>query len=226
MNEEMFSGVGGQVLYLASDGGWGVDVDANWVKQRDFKGWFGYRDYSTVTGLASFHYRMAQGLTGTLRAGRFLAKDEGVRGEIKRRFKSGWEVGAWYTITNGNDITQPGTPSNPYHDKGVFLSIPLETMLTRDTAATAGIGLSPWTRDVGQMVVSPGDLWNILERPVRQMHEFDGLVRFGDRDDDYDLPSLGTGRDRRWPDAGVVERFRWRASTKSHQPRWHDAGGD
>jgi hypothetical protein len=32
------------------------------------------------------------------------------------------------------------------------------------------------------------------------MHERDGLVRFGDRDDDYELPSLGTGRDRRWPD--------------------------
>jgi hypothetical protein len=198
--EEMYSGAGGQVLYVPNDGRWGIDFDANWVKQREFKGWFGHRDYSTVTGIASFNYRMAQGLTGTLRAGRFLAKDEGVRGEIKRRFASGWEVGAWYTVTNGHDITSPGSPENPYHDKGIFLAMPLDTMLTRDTNATAGIALAPWTRDVGQMVASPLDLWGLVERPVRQMHEQDGLVRFGDRDDNYDLPSLGTGQDRRWPD--------------------------
>jgi membrane-associated phospholipid phosphatase len=121
-----------------------------------------------------------------------------VRGEIKRRFPSGFEVGAWYTVTNGHDITSPGTPSSPYHDKGVFIFIPLDTMLTYDTPAAAGIALAPWTRDVGQMVVSPGDLYRMVERPVVQMEERDGLSRFGDRDDDYDLPKLGA--DRRWPD--------------------------
>jgi membrane-associated phospholipid phosphatase len=198
--EEMYSGAGGQVLYLARDGRWGVDFDANWVKQRDFKGWFGHRDYSTVTGIASLNYRMARGLTGTLRAGRFLARDEGVRAEIKRRFASGTEVGLWYTVTNGKDITSPGSPEHPYRDKGIFLAMPLETLLARDTNASAAISLAPWTRDVGQMVVSPGDLWGLMERPLRQMHERDGLVRFGDRDDDYDLPSLGSARERRWPD--------------------------
>jgi membrane-associated phospholipid phosphatase len=76
--------------------------------------------------------------------------------------------------------------------------MPLEPLLTYDTQALAGISLAPWTRDVGQMVVSPGDLARILERPVTQMHSRDGLERFGDRDDDYNLPALGA--DRRWPD--------------------------
>src|SRR6185503_6926761 len=143
-------------------------------------------------------YRMAERVTATLRAGRFLAKDEGVRAEVKRRFGSGFEVGAWYTVINGNDITPPGTPSNPYYDKGIFMSMPLETLLPYDTQASAAFSLAPWTRDVGQMVVSPGDLARIVERPVVQMHTRDGLVRFGDRDDDYDLPMLGA--DRRWPD--------------------------
>jgi membrane-associated phospholipid phosphatase len=39
------------------------------------------------------------------------------------------------------------------------------------------------------------------------MHERDGLSRFGDRDDDYDLPSLGTGRDRIWPDLVADDFF-------------------
>ena len=34
-------------------GRWAVDLDANWVKQRDFEGWFGHRDYSVLTALAS-----------------------------------------------------------------------------------------------------------------------------------------------------------------------------
>jgi membrane-associated phospholipid phosphatase len=196
--EEMFGGVGGQALYLPRDGSWSADLAVDWVRQRDFEGWFGFQDYKTVTSIASLHYRMAQRTTLSLRAGRFLAKDEGVRGEIKRRFASGFEVGAWYTITNGDDITSPGSPSDPYYDKGVFLIMPLETMRTRDTQSIGGFSLSPWTRDVGQMVVSPGDLARIVERPVIQMHTRDGLVRFGDRDDDYDLPMLGA--DRQWPD--------------------------
>jgi hypothetical protein len=198
--EEMFGGAGGQVLYLPPDGSWGVDLAVDALRQRDFEGGFGFQDYKTLTAIASLNYKMGMGLTATLRGGRFLAKDEGVRAEVKRRFNSGWEVGAWYTVTNGDDITTPGTPENPYYDKGVYLYIPLETLLTRDTQATASIGLRPWTRDVGQMVESPADLWALMERPVREMHTHDGLVRFGDRDDDYDLPSLGSWRERRWPD--------------------------
>ncbi|MDH3321065.1 MAG: YjbH domain-containing protein, partial [Betaproteobacteria bacterium] len=195
--EEMYAGAGGQLLYLAPDGGWSADLAIDALRQRDFKGGFGLRDYSTVTAIASLNYRMAYGLTGTLRAGRFLAKDEGVRAELKRRFASGFEVGAWYTITNGNDITSPGTPASPYYDKGIFMQMALNAMLTKDTRATANLTLSPWTRDVGQMVVSPGDLARLMEKNVFDRHDLDGLRRFGDMEDDYNLPQLGA---RRWPD--------------------------
>ncbi len=106
----MFGGFGGQALYLGRDGKWSADLAADWVRQRDFEGWFGFQDYDTITAIASLNYRMAQRVTATVRAGRFLAKDDGVRVELKRRFASGFEVGAWYTYTNGNDITSPGTP--------------------------------------------------------------------------------------------------------------------
>ena len=199
--EEMYAGAGGQALYLSKDGGWSADLAVDALRQRDFEGWFGFQDYTTVTAIASLNYRMTLGVTATLRAGRFLAKDDGVRMEIKRRFNSGFEVGAWYTVTNGNDITSPGTPDNPYYDKGIFMQMALNTMLTKDTRATANFSLAPWTRDVGQMVQSPGDLARIFERQVRDLHERDGLRHFGDMEDDYDLPNLGTGpRDRVWPD--------------------------
>jgi hypothetical protein len=187
--EEMYGGAGGQVLYLPTGAGWGADLAADWLKQRDFDGW-GFRDYDTVTAIASFHYRLPLGITATARGGRFLAKDEGVRFEFKRRFASGWEAGVWYTRTNGDDITSPGSPSDPYYDKGIFLSIPISTLLTKDNQEVARMSLAPWTRDVGQMVVSPLDLYRLMEKPlVFDVHEHDGLGQLGDRDDDYHRPN-------------------------------------
>ena len=185
--EEMFGGAGGQALYYPERSPWAIDLSVDALRQRDVGGWFAFRSYSTVTALATLHYRIpAYGVTAAIRAGRFLAKDEGMRFEIKRRFLSGMEVGAWYTVTNGRDITSPGTPSSPYRDKGVFISIPLNSMLTRDTQATPRISIAPWTRDVGQMVVSPGDLYDILEPAYLNMHDRDGLQYLGDLDDSYE----------------------------------------
>lgn len=180
--EEMFGGVGMQALYLDKGGrlAWDVSVDA--VRQRNFKG-NGFTDYKTVTALASMHYRVHgfDGLTATVRAGRFLARDNGVRFELSRTFNSGIELGLWYTRTNGNDTMPPGAPGSPYFDKGVFMRIPLSTLTTRDTSSGVMFGLSPWNRDVGQMVESPGDLYTMMRRSwMDNAMEGDGLRSIGD----------------------------------------------
>jgi membrane-associated phospholipid phosphatase len=219
--EEMYRGFGGQVLYLPKDSRWAADLSADVLQQRGFKGGLDTRDYKTVTGLAALHYKLPYDITATARAGRFLAKDEGVRLEFKRRFPSGVEIGAWYTRTNGHDITNPGTPSNPYNDKGIFLSVPLNIMLPFDSQNTASVGLSPWTRDVGQMVASPGDLYDLVEQPRRDMNTFDGLGNFAERRDEQNLPAVNPPVDAMpnlWP------LFRMRVeqsvSTTPTLPQW------
>lgn len=163
--EEMYAGAGGQLLYLPKDSDWAADFSVDWLKQREPGNSFGFTDYSTTTALGALHYRFSEsGITVTGRAGRFLARDEGVRLEFKRRFRSGVELGGWYTVTNEKDITSPGSPEDPYYDKGLFVRIPLNSMLTKDTQQTASLSLAPWTRDVGQMVESPGDLYRMFER--------------------------------------------------------------
>ena len=133
--EEMFRGVGSQILYLPKDSRWAADLSVDALQQRDFKGWLGKQDYQTVTALGALHYRLPYDITATARVGRFLARDVGVRAEFKRRFRSGIEVGAWYTRTNGKDTTSPGTVASPYNDKGIFLSIPLGSMLASRLAS-------------------------------------------------------------------------------------------
>ena len=188
--EEMYRGVGGQVMYLPKDSRWAADLTVDALQQRGVKGWFDKRDYSTVTALGALHYKLPYDVTVTARAGRFLAEDKGVRVEFKRRFRSGMEIGAWYTKTNGNDITSPGTPSDPYNDKGIFLSVPINTMLLSDSQVEAGFAISPWTRDVGQMVASPGDLYDMVEQPRRDMHLGDGLGNFAERPDEANHPAV------------------------------------
>lgn len=219
--EEMFRGIGSQILYLPKDKRWAVDLTVDALQQRDYKGWLGKRDYNVVTTLGALHYRLPYGITVTGRAGRFLAKDEGARLEFKRRFRSGVEIGAWYTKTNGKDITSPGSLSDPYNDKGVFLSIPLNIMLPSDSQAHAGFSLSPWTRDVGQMVASPGDLYDLFEDPRRDLTAYDGLGNFAERKDEQHLDVIAQpvrGMPDAWP------RFRWRlqqsVSTTPTLPQW------
>jgi membrane-associated phospholipid phosphatase len=219
--EEMYRGVGGQVLYLPKASHWAADITVDALQQRGYKGWFDKRDYKTVTALGALHYKLPYDITATARAGRFLARDEGVRLEFKRRFQSGVEIGAWYTKTNGKDITNPGTPTNPYNDKGIFLSVPLNIMLPTDTQANAGVGLSPWTRDVGQMVASPGDLYDLFEQPRRDLTTYDGLGNFAERRDEQNLPAVNPPvrpMTNPWP------LFRWRLeqsfSNTPTLPQW------
>jgi len=219
--EEMFRGVGGQVLYLPKDSRWAVDLTADALQQRGFKGWFDKRDYNIVTGFAALHYKLPYDITATARAGHFLAKDNGVRMEFKRRFPSGVEIGAWYAKTSGKDITNPGTPTNPYNDKGIFLSVPLNIMLPTDTQATAGVALSPWTRDVGQMVASPGDLYDLVEQPRRDMNTFDGLGNFAERRDEQNLPAVNPPVEA-MPNLWPLFRMRVEQSVKTTPtlPQW------
>ncbi|POZ62208.1 YjbH domain-containing protein [Chromobacterium alticapitis] len=189
--EEMFRGAGGQILYYPGfNKDWAADLSVDALQQRDVNGWFGKRDYQVVTSIASLHYQLPMGVTATVRAGRFLAKDNGVRLELARRFRSGIEAGFWYTKTNGNDITSPGTPNKPYNDKGLFFSIPLSALLTSDSRTAGGYALSPWTRDVGQMVMTPGDLYDILSNPKRDINAYDGLGNFAERPDERNLPQV------------------------------------
>lgn len=178
--EQMYAGVGGQVLYWPEGRNWSFDVAVDALQQRSSETPFGFRNYNTITAIGSLHYRLPDlGVTATARIGRFLAKDNGVRFELSRRFRSGVEFGFWYTLTDGNDITTPGSPSSPYHDKGFYFSIPIGSLLTQDTRTTAGFSLAPWTRDVGQMVASPGDLYRLVEFNRPNSDEINPYTGFG-----------------------------------------------
>lgn len=177
--ETMFAGVGGQVMYVPPGARWTLDLNLDYLAQRDFSSPLQLQDYRVWSGFAALHTELPYQMTGTVRVGRFLAGDTGARFELKREFASGVQMGLWYTHTNGRDITSPGTPSSPYRDKGVFMRIPFDTVASRHSTRVLSVELSPWSRDVGQMVKSPADLRQLFEtgmlRPLQNPERLGGF---------------------------------------------------
>lgn len=156
--EEMFGGVGGEWLYrpFASRSAFGVDVNA--VKQRDFHQNFAFRDYRTVTGHATWYWDTGwHDVLARISAGRYLAKDSGVTVDISRTFRNGVTVGAFATKTNVS-AAQFGEGS---FDKGVYLSIPFDAMLTRSSGSIGNFVWKPLTRDGGAKLGRAETLYNV-----------------------------------------------------------------
>ncbi len=145
--EGMFGGVGGEILYKPFGKPYAIAVDLNWVKQRDFNQLFSFRDYEVITGHATLYYELPfYDMRATISAGRYLAKDRGMTFDFSRRFPNGVRVGAFATFTNVS-AEQFGEGS---FDKGFYISIPLELLLTRRTQQTGNFLFRPLTRDGGQ----------------------------------------------------------------------------
>jgi hypothetical protein len=169
--DTMFAGAGGEILWLPRRGNWAASFSLEAVRKRDYD-LFALQDYSTVQAYATLHYRIpSYGITLSAMGGRFLARDEGVRLEFVRELPSGFRFGLYYTVTNADLQTYPGSPGNPYHDKGAFLSIPFGALLDRDTRSTSDHSLSPWLTDVGQSARGPS-LYRHVERTLMLNHQY------------------------------------------------------
>lgn len=150
--EEMFAGVGSEVLYRQPGSRWALGADVNQVRQREFAQDFGLRDYSVKTGHLSLYWMTPwQNIDMTLQAGQYLAGDRGATLSLSRVFENGLRMGAFATRTNVS-AQQFGEGS---FNKGIFVSIPFDAFLTRSTRATAQFNWVPLTRDGGAALVRP-----------------------------------------------------------------------
>lgn len=160
--EDMFMGGGGQVLWRPEGSRFAVGADLYQVWQRDYNRLFGARHYNILTGHVSVYYDSPwYGLNFTARVGRYLAGDYGGTIEIKRRFSTGVEIGAWATFTN--------VPFNKFgegsFDKGIYIHIPLEWGLPIFSQSAYELQLHSLTRDGGQRLAGDDSLYAITRRP-------------------------------------------------------------
>ncbi len=156
--ESMFGGVGAEWLYrpFASRLAYGVDV--NEVRQRDFRQDFAFRDYRVATGHATAYWDTGwNNVLATVSFGRYLAGDTGATVQLAKLFQNGVTVGAFATRTNVS-TAQFGEGS---FDKGVFLAIPFDAMLTRSSPSVGYFIWKPLTRDGGAKLDRAVNLYDV-----------------------------------------------------------------
>lgn len=158
--EEMFGGVGGEVLYRPLGSRLAIGADINRVRQRDYDQRFDFRDYEVTTGHFNVYYKLPFfGILAETHTGRFLAGDVGTQFALSRRFESGIHFGGWATIT---DVPAEVFGEGSF-DKGVYISIPLEVLLASSSRRVGTFAFRPLTRDGGQMLGSAKRLYGQVE---------------------------------------------------------------
>ena len=155
--EEMYSGVGGEVLYQPFQSRLAYGLSANWVRQRDYVKTFKHLDYQTTTAFASVYWASPfYNFDVAVHAGKYLAKDIGATLEVRRSFSNGWMVGLWATIT---DVPFDDFGEGSF-DKGMFFKIPFDALLGRDTRGSYSTQVRPIQRDGGQRLENfSGNIW-------------------------------------------------------------------
>ena len=146
--EPMYAGIGGELLYRPMGERWSVGADLNFVRQRDFEQDFGLRDYRTITGHVTAYTKLPFDLDAAVSVGRYLARDWGTTIDISREFTNGVKFGGWVTRTTASK-EEYGEGS---FDKGIYISIPFDEMMSVSTMSRANITWAPLTRDGGAML--------------------------------------------------------------------------
>ena len=155
--EEMFGGIGSEVLYEPFGQRWALGANLNWVRQRAFTKNFRFQDYEVVTGhLSAFWASPFYNLDFGFHVGRYLAGDRGFTLEGRQTFDNGFSVGAFFTKTNVS-AEEFGEGS---FDKGLFISVPLHLMFPVNTRSRYSTVVRSLERDGGRRLEGGvGNLW-------------------------------------------------------------------
>jgi hypothetical protein len=158
--EEMFAGFGGELLYRPFGQRWAIGVDLWAVRQRDFNVLFGLRNYSAITGHISAYYELPwHDVRVAVSAGQYLAGDKGVTFELFRKFSTGVQIGAWFTLTNVS-AERFGEGS---FDKGIRIIIPFEWAAPFATQTSYDLALRSIQRDGGQKLTGDTFLYGLTD---------------------------------------------------------------
>ena len=155
--EDMFAGIGGELLTYPGDGRLAFGIEGDWARKRKPGTLFELEDLRANTLLGNLYYSVPS-MSMVLQAqyGKFLAEDVGWRFTVSREYDTGVVLGAWYTITDTSHLTGF---NRDYNDKGIFISLPVEMFKTTSDTRRFQYSASPWTRDVGQTVRHTSEIY-------------------------------------------------------------------
>ena len=157
--EPFFAGIGGELLYKPIKSPIAVGLDVHRVRKRDYDMLFDLRDYETTVGHLSLYFDAGGIFDVEINAGKYLAGDFGATTTISRKFGSGWEVGGYATLTD----VPFATFGEGSFDKAIYVSIPIDWIISSPSKAKRRLTLRPITRDGGANLASARSLYGHIK---------------------------------------------------------------
>lgn len=162
--EEMYSGLGGEILYRPFGKTFAVGAESWLAKKRD--------PFSTLNrdsfkeNIFSGHVNLFYELPNTdftvyAKAGQYLGEDRGGTLGIRNRFENGTSLEGYVTVTNlaYRDIFDHRT----HTDGGIKLNIPLGNIPFIPDGSAFRLRTGPLARTVGQVIDHPQPLYEVTE---------------------------------------------------------------
>ena len=174
-----YAGLDGEVAMPLKDGLLMVGVSGSLVKKREpgsafeLAGGDNARDYY-YTGFLNARLNLpGPEISLDVKAGRFLAGDNGVRLAVSKVIK-GVTVFAWYGWSNTSGFYDQF--NRGYHDKGIGVTIPMRLFEGTDSKTTFDYAIAPWTRDTTQDIYHYETLFNFMGRNTKAYLDKDSTM--------------------------------------------------
>ncbi len=167
--EVQYAGVDAEVAMPLLDGRILIGLSGSAVKKRDYDKPFGLKQddvkdvYTTAFLNTRFNFS-GEEIALDIKAGRFLAGDNGVRFTVLKHIK-GVTLQAWYSVTDTSIFSDEFNKG--YNDKGIGILIPMRLFKGTDSKTIYKYLVSPWTRDTGQDIDHFSTLMDFIGRNTK-----------------------------------------------------------
>jgi len=167
--ELQYAGLDAEIAKPLLNGGILLGISGSVVKKRDPDNPLKFKnnDVKDVYTTAFLNTRInipSHELSVDIKAGRFLAGDNGVRFTVSK-FINGVILKVWYSITDTSGFTDKF--NRGYDDKGISVSIPIRLFTGSDSKSVYHYSLTPWTRDTGQDIDHFDTLFDFIGRNTK-----------------------------------------------------------
>lgn len=164
MLEEMYAGVGGEVLYRPFGKTYAIGVEAWEVYKREpDDGWGAdFDDTARLTGHINFFYEIPQSdLTAYAKAGIYLGGDTGGTLGLTHNFQNGVSLSGFVTASTQADYDTLGGATHFY--SGIRMSVPLGNVPGVPEGSEITARFHPQGRDAAQTLDNPEPLYSVTE---------------------------------------------------------------
>ena len=154
--EPFFAGIGAEIIYKPAKWPIGIGLDVHRVRKRDYDMRFDLLDYGTTVGHLSLYYD-AGGMSILKSMLPLLAGDWGATTTISRKFGSDGKAACALTDVPFDTFGEGS------FDKAIYVSVPIDWIVSSPNRAKRRLTLRPITRDGGAQLSNARRLYREIE---------------------------------------------------------------